>query len=313
MARSLWTGSISFGLVNVPVALYSAVRDLDIHFRQLHEKDGAPIDTRRFCSEEDKEVPFEAIGHGYELDDGKQVVLTDEDLAAAAPRKTRTIDIEAFVDVDEVDPMYFDHPYFLAPVGEAEGNLRAYQLLVRVMQSTDRAALGRFVLRSKEYLVLVRVRDDRLALTTMLFHDEVRPAKDVDTGGRKPAKAQLDAAKALVEALSTDWDPDEYRDCYRERLLAVIEQKRKGKRITAPKAGRDEAGPPPDIMAALKESLERARAGEGFDRGDGDGDGDGDGALADLSRDELYERAQKEDVAGRSSMTRDELIEALSG
>jgi DNA end-binding protein Ku len=313
MARSLWTGSISFGLVNVPVALYSAVRDLDVHFRQLHEKDGAPIDTRRFCSEEDKEVPFEAVGHGYELDDGKQVVLTDEDLAAAAPRKTRTIDIEAFVDVDDVDPIYFDHPYFLAPVGEAEGNLRAYKLLVKVMESTDRAALGRFVLRSKEYLVLVRVRDERLALTTMLFHDEVRPAKDVDTGGRKPAKAQLDAAKALVEALSVEWDPEHYRDCYRERLLAVIERKRKGKKITAPKSGRDAEGPPPDIMAALKESLERARAGEGFDRDHGERDGNGDGGgLADLSRDELYERAQKEDVPGRSSMTRDELIEALS-
>jgi DNA end-binding protein Ku len=317
MARSLWTGSISFGLVNVPVALYSAVRDLDVHFRQLHEKDGAPIDTRRFCSEEDKEVPFEAIGHGYEMDDGTQVVLTDDDLAAAAPRKTRTIDIEAFVDVDEVDPIYFDHPYFLAPVGEAEGNLRAYRLLVKVMESTDRAALGRFVLRSKEYLVLVRVRDGRLALTTLLFHDEVRPSKDVDTGGRKAPKAQLDAAKALIEALSTDWDPSRYADCYRERLLDVIERKRKGKRIVAPSGGRDAGGPPPDIMAALKESLERARSGEGFEPrsadGDGDGDANGDGELADLSRDELYERAQKEDVPGRSSMSRDELIEALSG
>jgi DNA end-binding protein Ku len=318
MARSLWTGSISFGLVNVPVALYSAVRDLDVHFRQLHEKDGAPIDTRRFCSEEDKEVPFESIGHGYEMDDGTQVVLTDDDLAAAAPRKTRTIDIEAFVDVDEVDPIYFDHPYFLAPVGEAEGNLRAYRLLVKVMESTDRAALGRFVLRSKEYLVLVRVRDGRLALTTLLFHDEVRPTKDVDTGGRKPPKAQLDAAKGLIEALSTDWDPSRYADCYRERLLDVIERKRKGKRIVAPSAGRDAAGPPPDIMAALKESLERARSGEGFEPRDGDGNGDGDGAdgdgeLAELSRDELYERAQKEDVPGRSSMSRKELIEALSG
>ena len=313
MARSLWTGSISFGLVNVPVALYSAVRDLDIHFRQLHEKDGAPIDTRRFCSEEGKEVPFEAIGHGYEMDDGTQVVLTDDDLAAAAPRKTRTIDIEAFVDVDDVDPIYFDHPYFLAPVGEAEGNLRAYRLLVKVRESTDRAALGRFVMRTKEYLVLVRVRDGRLALTTLLFHDEVRPSKDVDTGGRKPPKGQLDAAKALIEALSVDWDPSEYTDCYRERLLDVIARKRNGRKIQAPKSS-DAGGPPPDIMAALKESLERARAGEGFEPRDDDGsEADGDGELADLSRDELYERAQKEDVPGRSSMSRKELIEALSG
>ncbi|MEA2269138.1 MAG: end-binding protein Ku [Solirubrobacteraceae bacterium] len=313
MARSLWTGSISFGLVNVPVALYSAVRDLDVHFRQLHEKDGAPIDTRRFCSKDDREVAFEEIGHGYELDDGGQVVLTDEELAAAAPRKTRTIDIEGFVDVHDVDPIYFDHPYFLAPVGEAEGNLRAYQLLVEVMRSTDRAALGRFVMRTKEYLVLVRVRDDRLALTTMRFHDEVRPAKDVDTGGRKPAKAQLDAARQLVEALSAEWDPAQYRDCYRERLLEVIERKRKGKRIVVPDAGRDEGAAPPDIMAALKASLDRVRAG-----GDGDGGGNGgrvggDADLDDLSRDELYERAQDADIPGRSSMSKKELIEALSG
>ncbi|MEY2532418.1 MAG: end-binding protein Ku [bacterium] len=313
MARSLWTGSISFGLVNVPVALYSAVRDLDVHFRQLHEKDGAPIDTRRFCSKDDREVAFDEIGHGYELDDGGQVVLTDEELAAAAPRKTRTIDIEGFVDVHDVDPIYFDHPYFLAPVGEAEGNLRANQLLVEVMRSTDRAALGRFVMRTKEYLVLVRVRDDRLALTTMRFHDEVRPAKDVDTGGRKPAKAQRDAARQLVEALSAEWDPAQYRDCYRERLLEVIERKRKGKRIVVPDAGRDEGAAPPDIMAALKASLDRVRAG-----GDGDGGGNGgraggDADLDDLSRDELYERAQDADIPGRSSMSKKELVEALSG
>jgi DNA end-binding protein Ku len=309
MPRSLWTGSISFGLVNVPVALYSAVRDLDVHFRQLHGKDGAPIDTRRFCSEEDKEVPFDAVGHGYETDDDEVVVLTDDDLAAAAPRKTRTIEIEAFVDLADVDPIYFNHPYFLAPVGEAEGNLRAYRLLVKVMASTDRAALGRFVLRSKEYLVLVRVRDDRLALTTMLFHDEVRPAKDVDTGGRKPPKAQLDAAKALIEALSVEWDPEQYQDRYRERLLEVIERKRKGRKITVAEPARAEAGPPPDIMAALRESLERARSGEGFDR---DEDGDRDGGLEELSRDELYERAQEADIPGRSSMSRDELVKALS-
>jgi DNA end-binding protein Ku len=317
MARSLWTGSISFGLVNVPVALYSAVRDLDVHFRQLHEKDGAPIETRRFCSEEDKEVPFEAVAHGYEEDGKKPVILTDDDLAAAAPRKTRTIDIEAFVDLEDVDPIFFDHPYFLAPIGEAEGNLRAYRLLVKVLASTDRAALGRFVLRSKEYLVLVRVRDDRLALTTLLFHDEVRPTKGIDTGGRKPAKAQLDATVKLIEALAVDWDPDSYEDRYRERLLEVIERKRKGRKITVPESSSDgREGPPPDIMEALKASLERARSGEGFDRSDeddgDDGDGSGEDGLEELSRDELYERAQREKVPGRSSMSRKDLIDALS-
>ena len=234
MARALWTGSLSFGLVNVPVQLFSAVRDLDLHFTQLHEKDGSPIETRRFCAEEDREVPFEVVGRGYERDNGDQVVLTDEELATAAPRKTRTIDIEAFVDLADVDPMYFDHPYFLLPAGEGEGSKRAYQLLLKVMQRTDRAALGRFVMRTKEYLVIVRVRDDLLALTTMLFHDEIRPAKGIPAGGKKPKKAELDGAIALIEALAVDWDPSQYEDRYRERLLDVIKRKKKGKRITSP-------------------------------------------------------------------------------
>jgi DNA end-binding protein Ku len=304
MARALWSGSLSFGLVNVPVQLFSAVRDQDLHFRQLHEKDGSPIETRRFCSAEDEEVPFEEVGHGYELDSGKEVVLSDEELSAAAPRKTRTIDIEAFVDLADVDPVYFDHPYFLLPEGEAEGTRRAYQLLVEVMQGTERAALGRFVLRTKEYLVAVRVRDDLLSLTTMLFHDEVRPTKPVPGGGRKPAKERLERAVTLIEAMSVDWDPARYEDRYRERLLEVIERKKKGKRITVPD-DQDEPSPIPDLMAALERSLAQAQ-------GKGDGaSADGD-ELAGLSRDELYDRAQKAGVEGRSSMSKEQLVDALS-
>jgi DNA end-binding protein Ku len=304
MARALWTGSLSFGLVNVPVQLFSAVRDQDLHFRQLHEKDGAPIETRRFCSAEDEEVPFEEVGHGYELDSGKEVVLSDEELAAAAPRKTRTVDIEAFVDLADVDPVYFDHPYFLLPEGDAEGTRRAYQLLVEVMQGTQRAALGRFVLRTKEYLVAVRVRDDLLSLTTMRFHDEVRPAKPVPGGGRKPAKERLDNAVKLIEAMSVDWDPSRYEDRYRERLLEVIERKKQGKRITVPE-DEDEPSPIPDLMAALEQSLAQAQ-------GKGDGASAGDDDLAALSRDELYDRAQDAGVEGRSSMSKQQLVDALS-
>jgi DNA end-binding protein Ku len=319
MARSLWTGAVSFGLINVPVALFSAVRDVDVHFHQLHEPDGARIETRRFCSEEDAEVPFEEIGRGYELEDGGQVVLTDEDLAAAAPRRTRTIDIQAFVDLADVDPLLYDHPYFLAPVGEAEGGLRAYRLLVEVMRTTERAALGRFVLRSKEYLVLLRVRDGRLSLTTMRFHDEVRSTDGIGAGGRKPPKAQVEAATRLVEALAADWDPSRYRDCHRERLLDVIERKKRGRRIAVPRADRDEGEAPPDLMAALKESLDRIRgAGDGGDGGDGGGRGRGGRRraaddLSALTRDELYARAQDAGVPGRSSMSKRELIDALSG
>jgi DNA end-binding protein Ku len=258
--RGIWNGSLSFGLVNVPVQLVSAVRDLGVHFTQLHEKDGAPIDTRRFCSKEDKEVPYEEIVAGYEVKKGKWVTLSDEDFEAVEPRKTRTIDIEAFVPAEDVDPIYFDHPYFLVPVG-GEGAARAYRLLVRVMKETDRLALGRFVLRTKEYLAAVHVRDEALALTTMLFHDEVRPAKGIPAAGGKthaPSKKQVDQAVALIEELTTDWKPSRYKDRHRERLLDVIDRKRKGRTIEAPEP-QEEPEPVPDLMAALEESLKSAR------------------------------------------------------
>ena len=261
MARPIWSGSLSFGLINVPVRMFSAVRDVDFHFRQLHGKDGAPIETRRFCSEEDKEVPYEAIVHGYDLD-GDQVVLTDQDLSAVAPRKTRTIDIEAFVDVAAVDPMHFDHPYWLAPSGDTEGTRRAYQLLLKAMDSEERAALGRFVMRSKEYLVLIRAREKRLSLTTLLFHDEIRPAKDVPAGGKKPSKAQLEGAVGLIEAMAADWDPGEYKDRYRNRLREVVKRKKQGKKIEPPEREKPPAAVP-DLMAALEESLQQAKGRSG--------------------------------------------------
>src|SRR3954462_3677029 len=248
MPRTLWSGSLSFGLVNVPVQLFSAVRDLDFHFHQLHEKDKARIEQRRFCSEEDVEVAWEEIAHGYDLD-GKQVVVTDAELGSVEPRKTRTIDIEAFVELDDIDPVYFDHPYLVVPAGDSEGTLRAYRLLVEVMGNTERAALGRFVMRTKEDLAAIRVRDGGLTLTTMLFHDEVRPTKPIKTGGKKPAKKELDHAVALIEALSTDWDSERYEDCYRERLRRVIEDKRKRRLIEAPEP-EPEPPPAPDLMEA---------------------------------------------------------------
>jgi DNA end-binding protein Ku len=253
VARALWSGSLSFGLVNVPVQLVSAARDLDYHFQQLHEKDKVPIEMRRFCSKEDVEVTWEEVAHGYDLD-RKQVVLTDEELASVQPRKTRTIEIESFVELSQVDPVYFEHPYFLIPAGDSEGTLRAYRLLVETMAGQDRVALGRFVMRTKEYLVAVRAREGALALTTMLFHDEVRSAKDVPTGGKKPSKKQVDNAVAIVEELSTDWDPERYQDCYRARLKAVIDAKRKRKTIEVP-TPQKEPSPAPDLMDALERTL----------------------------------------------------------
>jgi DNA end-binding protein Ku len=149
--RSLWTGSLSFGLVNVPVSILTAVRDRDLHFRQLHAKDGAPIEVQRWCPKENVEVPYEEIAHGYELEGGGQVIVSDLELQAIEPRRTRTIEIEQFVALSDVDPIYFDHPYFLVPASSGDGSARAYRLLVAVMSTTQRAALGRFVMRAREY------------------------------------------------------------------------------------------------------------------------------------------------------------------
>ena len=311
MPRSLWKGSLSFGLVNVPVALYSAVRDLDVHFHGLHESDGARLETRRFCSKEDKEVSYDEIGNGYELD-GEQVVLTDAELESLAPQRTRTIEISSFVDLADVDPMLVDHPYWLVPTGESQGPLRAYRLLVEVMGATDRVALGRFVMRTRERLVAVRVRDGLLALTTLRFAAELRDADGVDAGGRKPTKAQLDGAVKLIDALTVDWDPDAYEDRYRKRLEAIVRRKEKGQTIKAPRQ-QDEPSATPDLMAALRKTLDELQGakpkGGASKAPSANG---GDEQLEELSRDELYERAQEAGVPGRSSMSKQQLAGALS-
>ncbi|HYH60656.1 MAG TPA: Ku protein [Solirubrobacterales bacterium] len=260
MARSLWTGSLSFGLVNVPIQLVSGARDLDYHFHQVHKKDRRRIEQRRYCSKEDIEVEWEEIASSYDLD-GKQVILTDEELGSVEPRKTRTIEIEAFVDLAEVDPIYFDHPYFLIPAGDSDGTLRAYRLLADVMESEERIGLGRFVMRSKEYLAAIRVLGGALALTTMRFHDEVRDSKAVPTGGTKPKKKTLDNAVAIIEELSTDWKPGGYEDCYRSRLKSVIDKKRKRRKIEAPEPEKEPA-PVADLMAALEETLAEVKKGK---------------------------------------------------
>jgi DNA end-binding protein Ku len=294
MPRSMWTGSLSFGLVNVPVQLFSAVRDGSIRFRQLHKDTHRPIEMRRYCSQEDVEVSWDEVAHGWETEDGDVIVVTDEDLDSVAPRRTRTVDIEAFVPLEDVDPIYFNHPYVLLPMGDSEGTLRAYQLLVEVMKTTERAALGRFVMRTKEYLVLVRAKDDLLSLTTLLWADEVRDTADMAPGG-KAEKAAVEQTVALIEGLSEEWDPARYEDRYRMRLEEVIEAKRKGGTIKAPTPEKEPAATP-DLMAALEESLSKLKTTN----------------LADLSKKELMDRAADEDIEGRSKMTKEELVDALS-
>jgi DNA end-binding protein Ku len=311
MPRPIWSGSLSFGLVNVPVKLMSATRDLGVHFNQLHEKDKARIEVRRVCTAENEEVPWEEIARGYELESGEVILLTDEELDAADPKKTRTIDIEGFVEQDEIDPIYYDHPYVLVPDSN-EAAVRAYHLLRAVMERSGRVAIARFVLRTREYLVAVRARGNAISLTTMRFHDEVRSPDDVGIAKLpKAKKAQVDQAVTLVNSLKRDFDPANYEDEHRKRLLAIIERKRKGQTIEIP----DEPKAPaavPDLMAALEASIQKMKTGGREALAADAADDDDAVSLKRLPKKDLLARAKEADIEGRSSMSKDELAEALS-
>jgi DNA end-binding protein Ku len=312
MPRPIWSGSLSFGLVNVPVRLLSATRDLGVHFNQLHEKDNSRIEVRRVCTEENEEVPWEEVARGYEMESGEIVMLTDEELEAADPKKTRTIDIEAFVDLEEIDPIFYDHPYYLVPDSN-EAAVRAYHLLRTVMERSGQVAIARFVLRTKEYLVAVRTRGEAITLTTMLFHDEVRATDEVGIDGLpKAKKAEVDQAITLVKSLQRDFDPANYEDEHRKRLLAIIDKKKKGQQIEIP----EEPQAPkavPDLMAALEASIQRMKKG-GRDALEADAavQQNDAAALKRLPKKDLLARAKEAEIAGVSKMSKDELVEALT-
>ena len=255
MARALWTGSLSFGLVNVPVQLVSAVRDLDLHFRQIHAKDDTPIETHRVCSKEGKEVPYEEVVKGYEVKKGTYVVLEKEEIAAAAGEHSRLIAIEDFVCVDEVDPVFFDKTYYLGP-REAED---AYRLLHDALESAGRAGIGRWVFHNREYLVAVRALDDVLALNTMRFADELVPVKDLDLGkaSKKPGEREVKMAASLVDSLHADFKPEAFEDTYRDALMELIKAKAAGREPELPHP--DEGSEPDDLLAALEASVKAVK------------------------------------------------------
>jgi DNA end-binding protein Ku len=271
MPGSIWTGTISFGLVVVPVRMVSATRDLDIHFHQIDARTGERLQIRRVSESDGEEVSWDEIGHGYELDE-QLVVLSDDELDAAAPERTHTIEIEEFVQASEIDPAQFNQPYFLLPSSDAEGVIRAYQLLRDGMARTDQVAIGRVVLRSNEYLVAVHVRENLLSLSTMLFADEIRDTSEIDAipqGAEwAPKRGELSAAKELIDAMTHDFDPSSYEDRYRTRLQKLVDSKAKGggkgagKESAPDQAEHDSvAQPAPDLMASLRQSLAKARQG----------------------------------------------------
>ncbi len=256
MARSIWSGSISFGLLNVPVKLYSAVARRSISLREIRDSDSARIKHRRFAEGTDEEVPYESIVKAYEITPGQYVPLTKDEMAALAPERSRAIDVEDFVEIEEIDPMFFDSPYYLGP---ADGAEKAYSLLAAALESSGKAAIARFVFRNKEHLAAIRAGDGVLTLTTMRFADEVVPPSELDDAlpgsPKKVAKVEQEMAERLIDSLSTKFDPESYRDEYREQLLGLIERKAEGKETVAAETEAPKATKGPDLMAALEQSI----------------------------------------------------------
>jgi DNA end-binding protein Ku len=263
MARAIWSGSISFGLLNVPVKLYSAVSKKSVSFRELRESDSSRIRHKRVAEADGEEVTYDDIVKGYEIAPEQYVVITRDELEELDPKKTRAIEIKDFVDLDEIDPIYFDHPYYLGPDKGAE---KAYALLVKAMEDAHKVAIARFVLRNKENLAALRPMDGVMTMATMRFADEVvspdEISEDLEAADGKPTKKELDMARALIDSLAAEFDASQYRDEYREEVLALIERKAKGEKVVA--AASEEPAPTkaPDLMAALEESLAAVKGEE---------------------------------------------------
>jgi DNA end-binding protein Ku len=297
MARAIWSGSIGFGLVSIPVRLYTATKKRDVRFHEFQGGTGQRIRHKRVAEETEAEVEYEEVVKGYEVDRGEYVIVTPEELEAAKPEATHTIEIRDFVRLSEIDPIYFEKSYYVGPQ-EGTGAERPYALLLRAMQERGKVGIGSFVMREKEHLAAIRPIDGALVLETMFFPDEVRgideienQPKDVDVDEK-----QLRMALELIDSLSSTWEPERYRDTYRERVLELIERKAEGRAIVTEEPAKP--GKIADLMEALRASVEAAKQDRKAD-------------LAQLSREELYERAQRLGIPGRSSMNKDELIAAL--
>jgi len=261
MPRAIWGGAISFGLVNVPVKLFTAVQPKDVRFNQLERASGARVKQKRVSATTGEEVPYEEIVKGYEIGPDRYVVIAPEELEALDPKATRSIRIEEFVDLDQIDPIFFDRPYYLVP---ETGGTKAYALLRDAMKETNKVAIGRLVLRTKQYLAAIRPRDDVLVIETMLYADEVVEPDDLEGVPHdeiEVSERELKMARQLIDSLTADFEPEKYRDEYRERVLALIEAKAEGQELVTQPVEAEEPAPV-DLMAALEASLDAVKSGK---------------------------------------------------
>jgi DNA end-binding protein Ku len=262
MARPVWSGTISFGLVNVPVQAYTAVRDHDVHFHQLDKKSGARIRYKKVSEKSGREVADDSIEMGFEVSDGRYVTFDKQELADLRPKSTRAIDVTDFVALEDVDPIYYERTYWLAPDGDAAA--RAYQLLLAAMEDRERVAIGTVAMRNKEYLTAIRPLDGVLAMSTMRFADEIVPRRDIDelpSRRSKPSTKELTMALQLLDSLDSDWDPKRYKDTYVEELRQRIDAKEAGKEVVADEPEERRADVI-DLSEALQRSLDGARRGK---------------------------------------------------
>jgi DNA end-binding protein Ku len=306
MPRALWTGSISFGLVNVPVRLYSAISEHKLQFHFVHQKDDSPIGYQKICKKEDKPVPEKEIVKAFEYRKGKYVYMEDEDFEAARVEGYKTIDITDFVPYEQIDPIYFAHTYYVGPQDGAE---KVYSLPVKAMEDSELAGIAKFVMRDRQYLGALRVREGTITLEQLYFSDEVRPVEEIKPKRARVEKRELEMAQQLIDSFSGDWKPEQYEDTYRDALCEVIEAKRKGKEVHV--AAEPEEEQPTDLMTALRASVEASKGGRRRPSRASSNGGSASEDLEELSKSELEKRAKKAEIEGRSKMSKEELIDAL--
>ncbi|MDT9695278.1 Ku protein [Streptomyces sp. P17] len=323
MARAIWTGVITFGLVSVPVGLYTATEDHTVHFHQLQRGTADRIRNRRVNERTGKEVDTDDIVKGFEVDEGEYVIVEPDELDEIAPGRSRTLDISAFVDLAEIEPVYFARTYYLAPRGKEY--LKIYELLRAALAKTNRVGIATFVMRNRQYLTALRAEDKVLVLQTLHWADEVRdPRQELPElpSGRAGKGKEMDVALQLIDALSSPWDPKQYHDTYADKVRELVRAKAEGKEVALAEEA-PEATNVIDLMEALEGSLERARGAGGAGRRKAAGRssvskkgraarGGGKRELEGLSKAELYQRATEQGVSGRSKMSREQLIEALA-
>jgi DNA end-binding protein Ku len=284
--------------------MYSAIQDHDLHFHYVHEPDGSRIAYQKVCRAEDRPVPDEEIVKAFEFEKGEYVYMTDEDFEAAEAEGGKLIDIRAFVSYDEIDPIFFERTYYLGPEEESE---KVYALFVKAMERSGLAAIAKFVMRDRQHLGCLRVREGVITLERMHFADEIRPAEEIAPKAAKVDKQELDMAAQLIDQYTGTFEPEKFRDTYRDALCEIIKAKQKGEVVRAPAVAETEA--PTDLMAALRASVEavQKRRGAGRSRQEGGRDGEFDN----LSKEELYELAKEADIPGRADMSKQQLVEAL--